>query len=223
MKKILAFVSLFLIFLIPSCTKEKQNIDEISQISTRYVGLQIANVSELPSKLYRHTEKKAGSNYLKNIRPDLSNSKIVSYLDVPIRSIITPLINIQENNAEVYHVYFEKEGLVSLFDLVMTIEDTGHGGKNIKFESSEGEFFLSFSLKNNLIGEVRKGELSYQRGWWTRFGNCVKFVMDEMADGSPENVVVSLICLYYSPYCAVSITAMCALLSSEGYFEQPQL
>lgn len=215
MKKIkLIYITLFLLCLTISCTHEKKElIIEVEQ-ETNIVGLAIKDIFPLPNYLHEHTARVTGKINSHELTPNIDESFMVSYQDSPIQAIYTPLNQKLKSSIEIFHIYFELEGMVSKFHLLISQEQLHETVKRFTYKTIEGRTIVQFDVETN-DGRIIDIQLPNLKNWGDRFENCVEWTFDQMSGWE------KLGCMALGPYCAGTIAAMCGVGASEGMFETP--
>lgn len=207
------YVILFLLCLTISCTQEKdESIIELDQ-ETNIIGLAIKEILPLPNNLSKHTILVANKIKYLESSPNIDKSFIVSYQDCATKAIYTPLDQKLKSSTELFHVYFERNGLVSKFDLLISTENLNEYEKRFTYLTIEGDLIAQFDvgIDDGLISNV---QVNHLKGWGDRFENCVEWVFDHM------NTWDTLTCMALGPICAGGIAAMCAVAATEEMFEE---
>lgn len=207
------YVIIFLLCLTISCTQEKEEaIIELDQ-ETNIIGLAIKEILPLPNNLSKHTILVANKIKYLESSPNIDKSFIVSYQDCATKAIYTPLDQKLKSSTEIFHVYFEREGKVSKFDLLISVERINEYTKTFTYLTREGELIVKFDVEvdDGLISNIQVNNL---KDWGDRFENCVEWVFDHM------NTWDTLTCMALGPICAGGIAAMCAVAATEEMFEE---
>lgn len=206
-------IILILLCLTISCTHEKEeSSNELDQESNN-VGFRINKILPLPDNLSKHTISVTNNIRFNELSPNIGESFIVSYLDSPIRAIYTPLNGKLKSTIETYHVYFELDGKVSKFDLLISEEDLSESEKRFSYLTFEGELIAQFNVGIE-DGQISNIQANHLKRWSDRFENCIKWTIDHM------NTWDKLACMALGPVCAGTIASMCAIGASEGMFEK---
>lgn len=214
-KKVLFILVIIPTLLINSCN-DKEIESFIEETTIAYFGLEVKDVVPLPKGFLKYTEHLASCNKSVGLIPVLSESVLVSYQNFPVQAIVTPLNSLHKSSTEKYHVYFELDGRVSKYDLIINIEPINEFEVRYLYQTNNGSFLFSFdvTLANGLINNIQKGQLlSLKSTWWGRWKSCVAAVLDAMID----EPAAGLICMAYGKICAPSIAALCAIGATEGY------
>lgn len=207
-------IIIILLCLTVSCSNEKDESNgELNEEGTE-VGLVIDKVVPLPEYLSLHTIRIANNVKHNELSPNIGKSLIVSFKDSPIRAIYTPLKGKLKSSIETFHVYFEFDGKVSKFDLLISEEDLSESEKRFTYLTIEGELIAQFNvgIKDGRISNIITNHL---KSWGERFENCVEWTFNQMSGWE------RLGCVAFGPYCAGTIAAMCGVGASEGMFETP--
>ncbi|MBU1012673.1 MAG: hypothetical protein KKG99_06695 [Bacteroidetes bacterium] len=213
MKKINLYCIILLLFgLTVSCNKvqEEAGVEMIQEGNN--VGLRIKEILPLPINLADHTAQVTSNINYKNLNPNISQSFIISHEDCSLRTICTPLNQKLKSSTEIYHVYFERDDLVSKFDLLITVENINKSAKTFTYLTREGELIAKFNvgIDNGLISNVHVNNL---KSWGERFENCVNWTLENMRG------MDKLVCMMASLACATTVASMCAIAASEEMFE----
>lgn len=216
MKRFLFFA--FLSFMFFSCKKNSEEANSLDSTHFYKIGLEVKDVKPLDKKFYFHAQQMVkGISFLKT-EPNISESLFIEYEGSPIKAILTPLIQ-NESSFDLNHIFFEKDGLVSTFSLLLSIEKFNDNTFKYSFLTLEGTLIFCFNLDDstNLLSGFEIGDFDNGKNWFDRFGNCLQFMMNQLM----EEPAVGLVCMAWGKICAPSIAALCAIGATEGYFEEP--
>ncbi len=175
---------------------------------------EIKEISQLPKELNNHTFRITNNLEIESRYPIIKESMMVSYYDTPLRAIFTPLHHDVNSSDIMFHVYFELNGKVSSFDLLINEKKYCDKINRYAYKSIDGNPIVIFDV------EPTKGKLiNIQRfpnkNWKDRFSNCIDWTFDKM------NRWDYLSCMAVGPVCAGVIASMCAIAANEGMFVQP--
>lgn len=198
-----------------SCSKEKVDFDNEFDQKGNNVGLEIKDIEPLPADLYKYTAHIAGKVKYLDSSPNIDESVIVNYYDFPVQAIYTPLSQKNISSLEVFHVYFELEGLVSKFDMLISEERLNESEMRYTYRTTEGDLIVLFDvdLNNGLIINVQQSNI---KSWKSRFENCVSWTFGNMSSWD------YLACMALGPICAGTIGSMCAFAATENMFQTPE-
>jgi hypothetical protein len=208
----LFFLSLF------SCNKTENDHVFIESSEVFLIGLNVKDVKPLDNKLHYHALKMIEGIGFPNIKSVVSESIIIEYENFPLKAILTPLLT-EESYDDVNHLFFEKDGLVSNFSLLLTSDPLCENMRKYSFLTLEGSEVFRFVLEEStgLVSNFAIGEIYDGKGWLSRFNNCLKYTMSQLI----EEPAVGLICMAFGKICAPSIAGICFVAATEGYFEEP--
>lgn len=177
--------------------------------------LQIDRIKPLPTSLYEYTEHITKKVLDHDHRPNIADSKIVSYVDMSIQAIYTPLISYKKSSKNNSLVFFELDGLISNFEFIISEECLNGVTTRYLYKDIDGTVLLEFDV-NNTDGQVLQMQANPNKNWFRRWKNCAEHTLNYMID----NPVDGLVCMAFGKYCAGTIAAMCAIAAAEGYFKE---
>lgn len=202
-----------------SCSNEEsyENTEIVNEVSKPDL-LAIDLISDLPQNLVMHTKEKTKHFVSMGYSAEVKNSVLVSYSDSPIQAIFTKLVPVHENSIETFHIYFMRNELASLFDILISSEQIGDNKFKYTFLTKYGEKIGELDIDNESgrILRTYTGFVRSNKSWSERFENCVEWTISQM------NSYDKLACFTLGPICAGAIASMCAVGASEGKFETPE-
>jgi hypothetical protein len=201
-----------------SCNKIENDPIFIESPEVFLIGLNIKDVKPLDEKLHYHALKMIEGIGFPNVKSVVSESIIIEYENYPVKAILTPLLT-EESYDDVNHLFFEMDGLVSNFSLLLTSDPLCENMRKYSFLTLEGLVVFSFVLEEStgFVSNFAIEEIYDGKGWLSRFNNCLKYTMSQLV----EEPAVGLICMAFGKICAPSIALLCAFAATEGYFEEP--
>ncbi len=201
-----------ILFITISCSTEKIENESKSIHNVNNDLVSINDIKPLSSKLYAYTLRVTSDVKSHKLSPNVDKSVMVSYKDSPIQAICTPLIEKEKSKNKIFHVYFEIDGMVSTFDLLIYERPLNENEMRYSYKTREGTVIAKFDVEvcSGFISNVETGR---NKSWTDRFENCIEWTFDNM------NHWDYLACMAIGPYCAATIATMCAIGATEGYFE----
>jgi hypothetical protein len=206
------YVILLFLGITISCTQEKDEVIVNTVEKTYPVGLKIKEILPLPVNLTDRTSLVTSNINYKELHPNINESFIISHEDCTLRTICTPLNQKLKSSTEIFHVYFEREGKVSKFDLLITVEKKDENTETFTYLTREGELIAKFDVGID-NGQISNTQVNNLKDWGDRFNNCVEAVLDSF------NGIEKLMCMTASVACATTIAGACAVAATEGQFE----
>ena len=199
-------------FFIVSCSTNNEEIQIPEDERNSY--LEIKEVSKLPEKLYKHTKRITSELKILSRFPNIEESVIVTYYQTPLRAIYTPLHHEDDSPDKMFYVYFELNGQVYTFDLLITEKNYSKNSIRYTYQSIDGNPIVQFDVEIT-NGQIINIERYPNKNWGDRFGNCIDWTFDNM------NRLDYLGCMAVGPVCAGVIASMCAIAANEGLFIKP--
>lgn len=178
------------------------------------VGLVPYKIVPLTNDLISYTSKRTKKISSPVITPDVRSSIIVMYENYDIKAVFTPFEKKFKSSIKLHHVYFELDGLVSKFELIISEEQLNNDVVRYSYISIDNVAFVTFDVNLN-DGAIFNIQFSNFKDFGDRFENCVKWTFDNM------NIYDKLACMAIGPYCAAGIATLCAIGAAEDQFETP--
>jgi hypothetical protein len=207
MKKIIFLISVIFVFV--SCNKIDNATQNQSLIKGKKVGHAIKEILPLSSNVKKYTKTMIDKIEKKNYIPNYDESFMVTYDSLEIVAVYTPLTDMLKTNNETYHICYVMDSLYSDFALLLHKEQVDDDLVKYYYNTIDDENIGQIVFtQEGIINEV----IVMAPGWGGRFENCVNWVLDQM------NYLDYLACMALGPACAGTISLMCAIGATEGYF-----
>jgi len=208
--KVIGFI--FLVFLY-NCSSDELRKDEECDCN-KLIDLEIKSINPLPKSFHIHTANLIEKKGAKALMFDIEQSRIVDYYNQTLRTIYTPIYSESKSNTSNFHVYFEKEGLVSDFDMIISEEIIDENISRYSYFGDMGQLMVSFDILIE-TGQILDFKLGRTKGFGDRFNNCLEWTFNQMS------TMDYLACMAVGPICAGTIASMCAVGASQDNFQTP--